>query len=326
MSDLGASTPGARPYVVVVGGANVDLKAQTATKVIAATSNPGHTSLSAGGVGRNIAENIARLGTLTELVAAIGDDVLGEWLVAETTGAGVGVGHVHRTSVATGTYTAVLDVDGELIVAVSAMDATDQFTQARLADSVALRSGAAMIVLDGNLPVDLLGTVVDDAAAAGVRVLLDPVSDPKALRLSPLLAATRPIHLITPNRTELAVLSGLPVGNTSEIEVAARKLLSRGVQNVWVRLGSHGSLYFESSGKGTPLAAAVAHVRDVTGAGDAMAGAFVHALMEGRSPIEAARFAHAAAALTIASEHTVRPDLSADLVEAQLHRSDSGSH
>ena len=71
------------PYVVVVGGANVDLKAQSSEKAIAATSNPGHASLSAGGVGRNIAENLARLGTPTHLVAAIGVDQLGEWLVAE---------------------------------------------------------------------------------------------------------------------------------------------------------------------------------------------------------------------------------------------------
>jgi pseudouridine kinase len=324
VSELGAATPRARPYVVVVGGANVDLKAQTAAKVVAATSNPGHTSLSAGGVGRNIAENIARLGTSTELIAAIGDDVLGEWLIAETTAAGVRVGHVHRTTVATGTYTAVLDMNGELIVAVSAMDATDQLTQLRLADSAALRSGATMIVLDGNLAVDLLVAVVEDAAAAGVRVVLDPVSDPKAMRFRSMLTRTRPIYVITPNRTELAVLTGLPVDNTSEIEIAARSLLTRGVQNVWVRLGSHGSLYFESDGKGTPLSAAPVTVRDVTGAGDAMAGAFVHALIAGRTPIEAARFAHAAAVLTIVSEHTVRPDLTVDLIEAQLHRSESG--
>ena len=312
------SDPGGEPYVVVVGGANVDLKAQTAQKVIAATSNPGHTSMSAGGVGRNIAENIARLGTSTQLIGAIGRDVLGEWLVAETAAAGVGVDHVIRTDIPTGTYTAVLDIDGELIVAVSAMDSVDELAPARLADSAQLRADAALVVLDGNLSADLLAAVLDDAVAAGVPVLLDPVSDPKAQRLLPVLSPTRPVHVITPNRTELAVLTGLPVDSTSDIEIAARHLLTRGVQNVWVRLGSHGSLYFTSDGTGTPLAATPVVVRDVTGAGDAMAGAFVHALIAGRSPIEAARFAHAAAALTIVSEHTVRPDLSVALVEAHL--------
>ena len=320
------SAAAGRPYVVVVGGANVDIKVQSSGGIISGTSNPGHSSLAAGGVGRNIAENLARLGTVTHLVCAIGNDVLGEWLVAETAAAGVNVDSALRSGLATGTYTAVLDVDGELVVAVAAMTAADELTPARLGDSVTLRSAAAMIVLDGNLSVDVLAAAVDDAAVAGVPVLLDPVSDPKAQRLTPILSATRPIHVVTPNRTELAVLTGLPVGNISEIETAARSLLTRGVQNVWVRLGSLGSLYFTTDGQGTPLSSTPVVVRDVTGAGDAMAGAFVHALIAGRSPIEAARFAHAAAALTIISEHTVCPDVSVQLVEAQLRQSDSGSH
>ena len=59
-------------------------------------------------------------------------------------------------------------------------------------------------------------------------------------------------------------------------------------------------------------------VDDVTGAGDSMVGAFCHVLLEGGEPEEAARFGHAAAALTIASPHTVRPDLSVRLVRAAL--------
>ena len=308
------------PYVVVVGGANVDLKAQSSEKAIPATSNPGHASLSAGGVGRNIAENLARLGTPTHLVAAIGVDQLGEWLVAETAAAGVWVDHVHRTTAPTGTYTAVLDVDGELIVAVSAMDVTRELASRLLAESVGLRRSAGLVVLDGNLSTDVLAAVLDDAVSAGVPVLLDPVSDPKALLLSPVLQPSRPVYVITPNRTELAALTGLRVDTEAEIGAAVQNLFARGVQNVWVRLGEQGSIYCADDGTCTPLAPHPVTVRDVTGAGDAMAGAFVHALTAGRSPVEAARFAHAAAALTIASEHTVRPDLGVELVEAELRR------
>ena len=84
--------------------------------------------MSAGGVGRNIAENLARLGTRTHLVAAIGADGLGDQVLAATSGAGVHVEQVRRSARATGTYTAVLDADGELVVAVADMAATDELS------------------------------------------------------------------------------------------------------------------------------------------------------------------------------------------------------
>ncbi|MDP2775936.1 MAG: PfkB family carbohydrate kinase, partial [Nocardioides sp.] len=75
--------------VVVVGGANVDLKARTTAAVVAGTSNPGTVATSPGGVGRNIAENLARLGTSTVLVAAVGSDQFGDGLLDVTADAGV---------------------------------------------------------------------------------------------------------------------------------------------------------------------------------------------------------------------------------------------
>src|SRR5688500_15492896 len=84
------------PSVVVVGGANLDIKARSAATAILGTSNPGSGSMAAGGVGRNVAENLARLGTPTYLIAAVGDDPMGERLLADTASAGVRLDHVHR--------------------------------------------------------------------------------------------------------------------------------------------------------------------------------------------------------------------------------------
>ena len=96
----------AQAFVVVVGGANVDVKARSSVRAVARTSNPGSARLSSGGVGRNIAENLARLGTTTHLVSAVGDDPLGDQLVRSTAEAGVGVEHVARLDRPTGSYTA----------------------------------------------------------------------------------------------------------------------------------------------------------------------------------------------------------------------------
>ncbi|WP_296604861.1 carbohydrate kinase [Nocardioides sp.] len=301
--------------VVVIGGANMDIKARSARAAVPATSNPGASSMAAGGVGRNIAENLARLGTRTYLVASIGSDALGDQVLSATSNAGVQVEHVRRGARATGTYTAVLDTDGELVVAVADMAATDELAPEQVDGARDLIAAASLLVLDGNLSTATLGFALDVAATVGTRVVLDPVSVPKAAALAPLVAPDRPVYAMTPNRDELAALTGLPTGTREEQEGAARALHDRGVELVWVRLGPAGSLLSSRDGVVT-LASVSSEVVDVTGAGDSMTAAFCHALLTGAEPAEAAAYGHAAAALTVASAHTVRPDLTDRLVRS----------
>lgn len=215
--------------VVVVGGANVDVKVRSLAPVRQRTSNPGRAGTTAGGVGRNIAENLARLGTPTHLIAAVGRDPAGERLLAETAAAGVRLDHVHRSAHPTGTYTAVLDADGDLVVAVADMAATEALAPEDLHPARELIAHADMLVLDGNLPAGVLAHAMDVAHTADVPVVMDPVSAPKAALLAPLLTARRPLLALTPNLDELRALLGHPVGD-SEVEVtaAAATLHARG--------------------------------------------------------------------------------------------------
>ena len=309
----------ASPPVVVVGGANIDIKARSTASAIAQTSNPGHTSTTPGGVARNIAENLARLGTTTQLIAALGRDVHGERLLAETRDAGVLLDHVHRSAHPTGSYTAFLDTDGELLLAVADMSATDDLRPEHLRTARELILHAALLVLDGNLPAATTEHLLDLARKADVRVVLDPVSVPKAARLLPLFSADRPIFAVTPNREELQALTGHDTAKDEALADAAAALHERGVRHVWIRLGAQGSLLSTPDGLHT-LEALPAEVRDVTGAGDAMLAAFVHALLAGHSPVAAARHGHAAAALTLESEHTVRPDLTERLLHERTRQ------
>ena len=304
--------------VVVVGGANVDVKARSSAPAAAATSNPGHAAMSAGGVGRNVAENLARLGVRTHLVTAIGRDPLGDSLLRETMAAGVLVEFVHRTAEPTGTYTAVLDSNGELVVAVSDMAATDALSPADIDAARGVIGAAGLVVLDGNLSARTLTYARDIAGAAGVRTVLEPVSVPKAAALAPSLSSDRPLYAVTPNRDELAALTGLPTRTDRHVRAAADDLHARGVELVWVRLGRSGSLLSTAGAGAVALPAVAAEVTDVTGAGDAMLAAFCYAVLDGRDPVAAARVGHAAAALTVASEHTVRPDLTPRLLETAL--------
>lgn len=312
------------PVAVVIGGANMDVKAHSHAPLEAGTSNPGRTSISPGGVGRNVAEGLARLGTDTHLVAAVGDDAMGRQILDVTEQAGVRVEQVSRTAAVTGTYTAVLDHHGELTVAVSDMDATEMIDAHAIENARGLIGSADLLILDGNLSHEALGAALAIGRRRKVRIVLEPVSVPKARRLGGLLDGSTPIHTITPNVAELGALVGRPVDDdVPDLGRAAANLHDRDVDVVWIRRGGGGSVISTRAAGITDdhvFAALPTDVVDVTGAGDAMLAAFAHAILAGHSLRRAAGAGHAAAAATIASPHTVRPDLSERLIDH--HRSD----
>lgn len=304
-----AESPGA----VVIGGANMDLKARSHAKATSHTSNPGHGSMAPGGVGRNIAENLGRLGNRVHLVSVVGRDPLGENLLSHTAAAGVRIEHVARTDRPTGTYTAVLDADGELMVAIADMDATTELGPDQIQSARDVIATAGVLVIDGNLGRDALEHALDLSGA--VRTIFEPVSVPKAAGLKDALDGR--VYAVTPNRDELAALTDLPTRTDKQVRTAAGALHSRGIELVWIRVGERGSLLSTADGL-VEIPALPTTVEDVTGAGDAMLAAFCHVLLDGGSPEQAARFGHAAAALTIASPHTVRPDLTPQLIKKAL--------
>ncbi|MGL5862336.1 MAG: carbohydrate kinase family protein [Phycicoccus sp.] len=334
--------------VVVVGGAVLDTKVRTTSTPVLRTSNPGRASWSAGGVGRNVAENLARLGVPVTLLAAVGEDPAGDLVLARTAAAGVDCRHVIRTVRPTGSYTAVLDDGGDLVLAVADLRATDGVGPADLGRLPFVLETAGLLVVDANLGADALAWVLDTAHAADVPMVVEPVSVAKAAHVAAALRPDRPVHTVTPNADELAALVGHPVAadghvgddgdatgqvhgaghpedDDDDVDVlvaAARELHVRGVAHVWVRRGTRGSLLVSAGPAGgvrvIRVAAPATEVADVTGAGDAMTAGYVRGILPGDGVVEAARLGQVCAALTCASPDTVRPDLTAALVAAHL--------
>ncbi len=285
-------------WVVVVGGTNMDVVARTSAPLVAGTSNPGSTRISPGGVGRNVAACLGLLGAPVRLVSAVGQDAFGDEALRVTAACGVDVSGVRRVPhAATGTYTAVLDHRGELVSAVSDMAVVDDLEL----DTLHL-GDAALVVVDGNLAPAQVAKVRAAAAAAGVPVVLEPVSVAKAARLS---GEVQELFLVTPNSDEVGALVGRP----GDPWAAVDDLWDRGVEHVWLREGSRGSYVCRAGARPVHLPAIPVEVVDVTGAGDAMLAAWIAAWLRGADPVEAARDGHRAAAATITSGHTVRPDL-----------------
>jgi pseudouridine kinase len=293
--------------VVVVGGMNLDTLARITGETVPASSNPGTTATAHGGVGRNVAENLARLGSPVRMIGVVGDDHPGTELLARLTTVDVDVSRVRRSQhLRTGTYTAVLDHQGGLVVGVADMAATDSLRP----DDVTRESlrGASWLVLDGNLPTDTIAHCLALADERDLPVVLDPVGVTKAARLGRLPG----LHTFTPNRDELLAWAG-----TDDVDAAREHAHAQGIDVVWLREGADGST-LHTGGEATRLHLPPADVVDVTGAGDAMLAAYVHRLRAGDSVVQAGWFATAAAWLTVQSTTTVRRDLTEDLVHGTL--------
>lgn len=294
--------------VVVVGGMNLDTLARISGETVRGSSNPGRTVTAPGGVGRNVAENLARLGTPVRMVGAVGHDHAGDLLLDGLTRLGVDTTGIRRRSeVATGTYTAVLHRDGSLDLGVADMAATDSIVPADLPDD--LLTDACGLVLDGNLAAGTIARCLDLASRSGTPVALDPVGVAKAARLGSLVG----VHTFTPNAAELAAWAG-----TEDQDAAIARAHDHGVRVLWLRAGAAGSTLHRLGRDPVHVALPPAPVVDVTGAGDAMLAAYVHRLRQGADVVEAAWFASAAAWLTVGSPSAVHPDLTETLVAETL--------
>ena len=293
--------------VLVVGGCAIDLKATSAAPLVPETSNPGFTSATPGGVGRNIAENLARLGTSVRLVSRVGDDPFGRLVHSETIRAGVDMAGVHSDAERTPTYVAVLDSDGSLDVAVADFGAIDTMTPDHL--NPRWFSDVDQVVLDANLPLPVIAAAISEADRVGAMTTLETVSVAKARRLVQLYERGLAVHLITPNEDEYAALAE---------EIDPLLLASW----VCVRRGARGSRLLVGTSADPldiPAVAVPDHeIRDVTGAGDSATAGLIHALVHGGGLEEAVAFGHTVAAHTVRSDLTVSPDL-ADVVFTPAH-------
>ena len=263
----------------------MDIKAKTLSTHVPRTSNPGTVHLSAGGVARNIAHNLARLGQQVSLLSVVGNDANAEMLLEVTKAAGVNVQLIIRVNDATGTYLAALDVNGELITAVNDMRL---LTPAMIDDNREAIAAASMVVADCNLDLDCLLKINTQC------LVIEPVSVPKSKRLLEILQH-RPIYLATPNLDQIEALTG-----TRNPQLAAKSLHKLGLQNLVIHAGERGS-YVSDGSTMVHVPSQAKTIVDVTGAGDAATAGLVHGLMQKLSLEKSATIGQEMAARVIAS-------------------------
>lgn len=299
-------------YVCVIGGANIDIEGQPDGLERQRDSNVGHIRRSAGGVGRNIAENLARLGVSTRLITALGDDGDGAWLRDETAAAGVDLADVRWSRNPTATYLSVLDYRGDMLVAVNDMNILVELDAEWIRARRETIRNAALVVLDCNLSADAIGELFD--SHHGHVFFVDTVSAIKATRVGDFLAR---IHTLTPNQTEASLLSGIEISDERSLQRAADWFLERGIVQLFISLGKNGAFY-ACRGKRGICRAIEQSIVSATGAGDALSAGAVFGYLQGLSTEKSADVAMAAAYLTIQSERSVSENMSRDSLRRVL--------
>ncbi len=187
--------------VTVIGGINIDMHfTSLAGEIAPGTSNPSRLSVTAGGVGRNIAVNLARLGCEVQMIGIVGSDDQSAWLVDGLERSGVGTAGIVRAAGSTaGTYAALLHSNGTLAAGASAMEVIERFDVDELTAGERFIRSAQSLVIDGNMPVDVVEQAIAIANESGTTTFVEPVSRAKAERLS---AAGGHVFLATPSANE----------------------------------------------------------------------------------------------------------------------------
>lgn len=285
--------------IISLGSVNVDFEVRAQQ-----WPEPGETLLgrdflmTGGGKGANVAYLAGRLGVLATLIGHIGDDLLGEQALRSLRAVGVDL-HAIRVIPAcqTGVALIVVRSDGEkTIIAVG--NANDAWTPVDADDAIALVAAAppdTILVADLEVPTFVVQRVVEAARRRNYRIVLNPS---RAERMPDALYPL--IDYITPNAFEAWRLTGIAIESVGAAFRAGQALVDRGVRTALVKLARGGCVVVTRDWR-EYLPSAPVQVIDTTGAGDAFAGALSVALLEGRSVRAAARFAVAAADLSVQS-------------------------
>lgn len=293
-------------YVVVIGGVNLDLAGLSGDVYREKDSNIGDIDMTVGGVGQNIAQNLAKLDVPTYLVTVFGDDYFGKFLSEECKKNDIRLDYAECIlNTKSSTYLYVTDDQGDMVTAVNDMKITENITPKFLERRINFINGASICVLDGNIPKESIEWLANHCT---VPIFADPVSIAKVNRFENILDK---IDTFKPNELEASVLSGVKIVDTESAKEAARVLHQKGVKNIFISLGAKGILC-SREGEVDCIPILLSHVVSVNGAGDCSMATITWARFQYDNTISLKRvgmLTQAAASLTVEVTQSVSPNL-----------------
>ena len=306
--------------ITIAGGANVDISGTPAFALVDRDSNPGSVRVSCGGVGRNLAENLARLGISTELITALGDDLNGNLIRMHADRLGISLKNsLTVAGASTSCYLCINNELGDMQLAINDMTICARLTPGYFAGLMPQINASDLLLIEANLPEE---TIAFLAGQATVPILAETVSVAKATRLKRVLPS---LWLLKGNRQEMEVLSGVPIVSADDLDRAADVLLATGLDHLFVTLGDEGVYYAGRAETTEPQqrrrfvmsAIKPQHMINTTGCGDAFLAAVAWGVSRHFTMEVNARLGLAAATICLESPQAVSEQLTADLLAAR---------
>lgn len=282
------------PKILVIGSSNTDM-------VIKADRLPapgetvlgGHFFMNAGGKGANQAVAAARLGGNVVFICKTGNDIFGRQSIQLFSEEGIDTSYILTdANYPSGVAMIAVDKSAENCIVV-ASGANAKLMPADLQRAETLIGQSVLVLMQLEIPIATVGYAAAAASAKGVKVILNPAP---ACELPDELLKN--ITIITPNKTEAEMLTGIKVTDIETAKQAARKLQQKGIKTVIITLGSNGAVVLHENIY-THIPAPAVEAVDTTAAGDVFNGALAVALSQGKSVPEAAEFACYAAAISV---------------------------
>jgi len=279
--------------IVVVGSSNIDLIVRLShLPKPGETVGNGELSRAHGGKGANQAVAAARSAAQVSFISALGNDEFGQLMLKDFRKNGINTDYIREIQgVPTGTAQIWVDAQGENSIAV-APGANHHLTPDYIDECRTLLSGAELILLQLEIPMETVEYVIEFAASLGKKVMLNAAPAQKLERKH-----IKPLHSLVVNETEAAMITGMPVQNQPEVEAAARALLQMGAEMIVITLGAQGA-YFLTRREQRLVDTYTVKPVDTTAAGDVFCGVLAAEMIRKNKPTEAIRFANAAAALS----------------------------
>lgn len=305
--------------IVVIGACNFDIYATSAAELINADSNPGSVYTTPGGVGRNIAENLARLGCRISMLTALGQDAFADAIQKNAEETGMDLSNALRLPhLSTSVYVCINKPDGDIGVAISDMDISRRITPEYLHAHTDLLEKAHLIVAETNLSQETLQALWEQYAP---KLCIDCVSVAKSIKAASILKG---LYCLKANRGEASAVTGLPVRTPEEAKTAAELLHTEGVQQVIITLGEDGALISnEQEMQIMPLMPG--ETRNTSGCGDAFFAGALNALSQHKDLKQMLRSGLAMSRICACANTAVASDTSQELLEKTIQTYQGGA-
>lgn len=288
--------------ISIIGGITADIEGNPYGQLVMGESNPGKIAMSYGGVGRNITENLARLGAEVGLVSVVGDDFTGRGAIRELGDLGVNVEDIHLLPEEnTAIYLSILNIFGEMELALCNMDILEKVSISIIDNAMKNLMASKIIGIDTNLTEETLAYLIEKLD--GIPLFLDPVSAVKSERVKNLIGK---FHTVKPNRKEAEAITGLTILDEDELRQAGKWFEEKGVKRIFITLSGGGVYYKEGLVEGI-LRPGQVSVVSATGAGDAFSAAIMDGFVKGMTVEETAKYGMALASVAMEAKTPVNP-------------------